>query len=538
MKGMERRLIGKAASPGIAIGRVVLLHPVVGEPRAGAAPDLERSALRQAIEATKQSLRSMVARLAGDEAAILEFQIAMLEDPELAREAEQAVGDGQPADVAWLRSMDMEIARYRASDDVHFRSRVSDLADIRDGVLSHLRSMPEHDPVEPGQIVVAEDLAPSHFLRMDWSSGGGIALRAGSPASHVAMLARARSIPMVVGLGAAVEGLAGLAVLDGETGMVIGSPVEESLTQAQAQAFRLSAGRREAERRMREPAVTRDGKRLSVLLNISSLHELTGLVPEDCDGIGLVRTEFLVESALVDEEAQFRAYAALVRWAAGRVVTIRTLDAGGDKPIQGYSPKGEANSFLGLRGIRLSLSRPDIFLVQLRAILRAAALGPTRILLPMVTLPEEVGETRRLIKTAAEHLASAGQVFVVPPIGIMIEVPAAAMAPWLFPVDFFSIGSNDLEQYACASARDNAQLAKRAHNLHPGTLAMMAHVTRFARDNKIDLGLCGDAAGNSAMLPAFLEMGIGSFSVAPGCVAELKAAIRNCHIGDGTSFVA
>ena len=535
---MERRLIGKAASPGIAIGRVVSLRPVSGVPRAGAAPDLERSALRQAIEATKQNLRSMVARLARDEAAILEFQIAMLEDPELALEAEQFVGEGQPADAAWLRSMDMEMARYRASYDVHFRGRVSDLADIRDGVLSHLRSTPEHDPIEPGQIVVAEDLAPSHFLRMDWTSGGGIALRAGSPASHVAMLARARSIPMVVGLGEAVEGLTGLTVLDGETGMVIGSPVEESLTQAQAQALRLSVGRREAEQRMREPAVTRDGKRLSILLNISSLRELTGLMPEDCDGIGLTRTEFLIESALLDEEAQFRAYAALVRWAAGRVVTIRTLDAGGDKPIPGYSPEGEANSFLGLRGIRLSLSRPDVFLVQLRAILRAAALGPTRILLPMVTLPEEVGEARSLVNIAAEQLARAGLAFVVPPIGIMIEVPAAAMAPEIFPVDFFSIGSNDLEQYACASARDALQLAGHAHNLHPGTLAMMAHVTHFARANKIDLGLCGDAAGNLAMLPTFLEMGIGSFSVAPGCVAELKAAIRNHRASDGTSIVA
>lgn len=535
---MERRLIGKAASPGIAIGRVVSLNPVAGVPRAGAAPDLERSALRQAIEATKQNLRSMVARLAGDEAAILEFQIAMLEDPELTLEAEQAVCNGQPADAAWLRSMDMEIARYRASDHAHFRSRVSDLVDIRDGVLSHLRSMPEHDPIEPGQIVVAEDLAPSHFLRMDWSSGGGIALRAGSPASHVAMLARARSVPMVVGLGAAVDGLSGLAVLDGESGMVIGSPVEESLTQAQAQAFRLSVGRREAERRIREPAVTRDGKRLSVLLNISSLRDLTGLVPEDFDGIGLTRTEFLVESALVDEDAQFRVYSALVRWAAGRVVTIRTLDAGGDKPIQGYSPEGEANSFLGLRGIRLSLSRPDVFLVQLRAILRAAALGPTRILLPMVTHPEEVEEARRLVNVAAKQLASAGLAFVVPPIGIMIEVPAAAMAPEIFRVDFFSIGSNDLEQYACASARDNVQLAGQARNLHPGTMAMMAHVTRFARDSKIDLGLCGDAAGNIAMLPAFVELGISSFSVAPGCAAELKAAIRNYHAGDGTSFVA
>lgn len=535
---MEHRLKGKAASPGIAIGRVVLLRPVAGEPRASAAPELERAALRLAIEVTKHDLQGMAARLSGDEAAILEFQIAMLDDPELAREAEQAIDHGQAADAAWIQSMEAEIGRYRVSSDAHFRARASDLADIRDGVLSHLRSMPVRDAIEPGQILAAEDIAPSLFLRLDWSSGGGIALGAGSPASHVAMLARARAIPMVVGLGSALEGLSGLAVLDGEAGTVIGSPVEESLSRAKAQATRLSATRREAERRMREPAVTRDGRHVTVLLNVSSLHDLAGFSAEACDGIGLTRTEFLIESALYDEEAQFQAYAALIRWAAGRMVTIRTLDAGGDKPIPGYSPEGEGNSFLGLRGIRLSLAKPEVFLVQLRAILRAAVLGPTRILLPMVTLPEEVSEARRLVKVAAEQLAATGQKFSVPPIGMMVEVPAAAMAPEVFPVDFFSIGSNDLEQYACATARDNAQLASRAPSLHPGTMAMMAHITRFARDKGLDLGLCGDAAGNPAMLGSFLNMGMRSFSVAPGRVAEVKAALRTCHVGLGTSVVA
>lgn len=535
---MERCLKGKAASPGIAIGRVVSLRPVTGEPRVSAAPALERAALRQAIEATKHDLQGIVVRLSGDEAAILEFQIAMLDDPELSREAAQAIECGQPADMAWLRSIEAEIARYSASENAHFRARASDLADMRDGVLSHLRSLPDQDAIEPGQILAAEDLAPSIFLRMDWSSGGGIALRGGSPASHVAMLARARAVPMVVGLGAALDGLSGLAVLDGEAGTVIGSPAEASLSQAKAQALRLSTTRHDAERRIREPAVTRDGRHVSVLLNVSSLDDLDGFQPEMCDGIGLTRTEFLVESALHDEEAQFQAYAGLIRWAAGRMVTIRTLDAGGDKPIPGYSPVGERNSFLGLRGIRLSLNRPEVFLVQLRAILRAAASGPTRILLPMVTVPDEVSEARRLVKSAAEQLAAIGQNFVIPPIGMMVEVPAAAMAPEVFHVDFFSIGSNDLEQYASATARDNTQLAGRVPNLHSGTMAIMSHVSRFARDHGIDLGLCGDAAGNPAMLPDFLDMGIRSFSVAPGRVAEVKAAIRACCASHGTSVVA
>ena len=532
---MERRLKGKAASPGIAIGRVAALRPVTGEPRVCAAPDLERTAFRQAIEATRHDLQRMVARLSDNEAAILEFQIAMLDDPELAREAEQAIDGGQPADLAWLRSMDAEITEFRASANPHFRARASDLADIRDAVLSHLRLMPARDAIEPGQILMAEDLAPSLFLQMDWSSGGGIALRAGSPASHVAMLARARAVPMVVGLGAALEGLTGLAVLDGEAGTVIGSPVEESLSQAEAQSKRISVMRREAERRISEPAITRDGRHISVLLNVSSLDDLDGFAPEASEGIGLTRTEFLVESALYDEDAQFQTYAALIRWAAGRLVTIRTLDAGGDKPIPGYSPAQEKNSFLGLRGIRLSLARPDVFLVQLRAILRAAALGPTRILLPMVSVPDEVSEVRRLVKLAAEQLASNGQRFDIPPIGMMVEVPAAAMVPEMFDVDFYSIGSNDLEQYASATARDNTQLAGRAPNLHPGTMAMMSHVSRFARENGVDLGLCGDAAGNPAMLPALLRLGIHSLSVAPGRVAEVKAAIRTCRASDEAS---
>ena len=253
-----------------------------------------------------------------------------------------------------------------------------------------------------------------------------------------------------------------------------------------------------------------------------------GIDPAHCDGIGLTRTEFLFAHGLgeaVSEEAQFKIYAHLLDWARGRAVTIRTLDAGGDKPIPGLTPEGETNPFLGLRGIRLSLSRPDVFLPQLRALARAAARGPLKVMLPMVTVPREVEATRGLLQQVLAELAREGLPAAMPRLGMMVEVPAAALNVAAFDVEFYSIGSNDLVQYVTATSRDCAAVAGLHDPLDPAVLELIGRVVAHGSATGREVGLCGDMASDSRYLPALLDLGLASLSVAPSRLAKVKAQI-------------
>ena len=335
--------------------------------------------MRAAIEAATAEIRGLIETVQGEVADILEFQVALLEDDALAEAAYTAISAGVAADHAWRSALDAEIAGYRAAEDEYFRARAADLIDIRDRVLAQLSGEDTIAKISGGSIVAGEDITPSTFLAADWTRGGAIALAAGSPSSHVAMLARARGAPMVVGLGPlSWNGRPpALALVDGDAGTVIFDPEPETRRLFESRMAAANAARATADAGRFEPACTADGRRIAILLNIAAPEDLVGLNPAICDGIGLVRTEFLFEATqgLPDEDTQYAIYRRILDWAEGRPVTIRTLDAGGDKPIAGLTVAGESNPFLGLRGIRLSLARPDVFRVQLRALLRAAAHG-------------------------------------------------------------------------------------------------------------------------------------------------------------------
>jgi phosphotransferase system enzyme I (PtsI) len=226
-----------------------------------------------------------------------------------------------------------------------------------------------------------------------------------------------------------------------------------------------------------------------------------------------------------DEQKQYDVYARLIAWAKGRPVTIRTLDAGGDKLISGLTPEGETNPFLGLRGIRLSLARPEVFRVQLTALARAAFLGPLKVMLPMVTVPREIEETRRLLRAAIEELERAGKPAAMPSLGMMVEVPAAALNVALFEVEFFSIGSNDLVQYVTAASRDCAAVGALHNPLDPAVLELIGRVVAHGAATGREVGLCGDMASDSRYLPVLLGLGLRSISVAPARLAKIKAEI-------------
>ena len=530
----EIRLRGRPAAPGFARGPVVTLEARQHRREASRDPGEECSALRAAVAAAAAQLRGLRTRINGTGADLLDFQLALLEDDALREPVLARIATGAAADEAWGAVLDTEIAEYTSAADEHFRARAADLKDLRDRVLACLAGDQECQSIAPGSIVAARDFPPSRFLSLDWSKGGAIILAAGSPASHVAMLARARGVPMIVGVGATALALKGEALVDGRAG--------EAVVEASPETERLFESRREIEmaadaqiaKGLEKPAVTRDGVRIAVHINVADPEELDRLDPAICDGIGLVRTELLFHRGenLPDEEAQYTVYRRIVEWARGRPVTIRTLDAGGDKPIAGLTLDGESNPFLGVRGIRLSLLRPEIFRAQLRALARAAVHGSIKIMLPMVTVPGELAAARALLAEEVSALANAGTAARQPPLGIMVEVPAAAIAIEAFDADFFSVGSNDLTQYVTAAGRDIEAVADLADPLNPAVLRLIAHVARHGRESGREVSLCGDAAGDPALVPSLLGAGLRALSVGPAALAATKAAIAAVDVDE------
>ena len=517
---------GQPAAPGIAVGPLVRL----GERRYGArqpgAVEHERAALSEAIAAAVADLAALAEQTGGDAADILEFQIAMLEDDALRDPALSAIAAGVGADLAWAEAMAEQVAEYEAAEDAYFRARAADLSDLAERVLGHLLGTQTQSGFPPGAIVLADDLTPSRFLAADWQ-GGGIALAAGSKASHVAMLARARGVPMVVGLGPIASDGHARAALDGAAGRLWLSPDAADESRLDRLAAEAHEAGRAAAAMLHRPAATASGQRVLVQINVADPAELDGLDPALCDGIGLTRTELLFPASggLPDEDTQYAAYRRIVEWAAGRPVTIRTLDAGGDKPIAGLTIAGESNPFLGVRGVRLSLARPDVFEAQLRALARAAVHGPLKVMVPMVTVPEELETARALLDAAVAQLVARGVPARLPALGMMVEVPAAALAIERFDAAFFSIGSNDLTQYVTASARDIGAVAKLADVRNPAVLRLIAEVAMHGARIGREVSLCGDAAGDPEIVPALLDAGIFSLSMAPNAVGAVKAAI-------------
>ncbi len=519
-------LKGRPAAPGFAAGPLQVLTRAPEAPRSKGSVEEEAEALRSAVASAIGDLEILESRLTAEAAALIEFQIAMLDDPALSEAAFEAVAGGVPAAAAWTAAMETEIAGYRSGNDEYFRARATDLADIRDRVLALLvgGGVPQ---IRSGAIVIATDLTPSQFLATDWQ-GGGIALVEGSPTSHVAMLARARGVPMLVGLekAEAAQRFGAPALLDGGRGVLVIDPDPDMRADLEHRRSVRASGLKAGQAALTQPARMADGTRVSVMLNIGDPAELDALDPAICDGIGLVRTELLFAgAALPDEEAQYAVYARIVRWAAGRPVTIRTLDAGGDKPISGITVEGERNPFLGIRGIRLSLRHPALFKVQLRALARAAADGPIEIMLPMVSIPAEIEAASRILDEACQELGREGLVHRRPALGIMVEVPAVAVTPERFDAAFYSIGSNDLVQYTLAAGRDVAALADLATPADASVLKLIAIVAAHGGRSTRKVSLCGDAGGDPAIIPHLLDAGLRILSMSAADVSAAKRAI-------------
>ena len=545
---MPSVLRGIPASPGIVVGPVHLLRWEVPEVRHRVVPDdavdAEIERFRTAVERARERLRKLRARAetqVGDaEAAIFDVQLSILADSELAASIEALIRQNLAAEKAF----DLVLLEWRQHFARHtlpmLREKVGDLVDVHIRVLSILLDLPDHDPVDvpPGSntILVTHDLTPSLTMQLDRGCIAAIATEMGTATAHVAILARSLGLPAVVGLRHALSTLHGgdMAILDGAEGTVLVSPSETEIAEAR-QRLAEEEGRADVRRELAhsEP-ITRDGVRVVIRANVDMPEEAELGATSGTEGVGLMRTEFLVvgRATMPDEEEQYRDYRRVLQAFGQRPVVIRTFDVGGDKlPIGGFPT--EANPFLGWRAIRMCLDERDLFKTQLRALMRAAVHGDLRVMLPLVVTVDEVRETRQLMEEAARELAERHVPFRDDiPLGVMIETPAAAVAcdTLVRDADFFSIGSNDLVQYTLAVDRGNANLAPRFTPFHPAVLRLIAQVQATGDAHGIDVCVCGEMASQPLAVFALLGLGIRQLSVAPRAVADVKRVVRGVTI--------
>ena len=485
--------------------------------------------LQVAIEDVKSTLAAKAARLemngAAAEAGILEAQALMLDDPALLDGASILIRKGGPADVAVADTMAPFAEMLRGSTDPVFQARAADVEDVVAQLQRALHGASDlPPPPEKPSVVVARDLAPSQTAGLDRTLVVGFATELGTATAHTAILARALGLPAVVGIAGlmdAVEDGQPL-LLDGDRGTVTIDPPASEVAQVGTPS-QLAADR--------EPAITRDGRRVEVGCNAANLDDARRAAAAGADGIGLLRSEFLFlgRTQLPGEDEQVAMLEQVVSAMGDRPVILRTLDVGADKPLPALPQPVEANPALGVRGLRLQLlRRPDLLLDQMRAALRVAAGHPLRLMLPMVSTVDEVRRAQQLLEQATREVGTKSAPAARMPLGIMVEVPAAAVAADQLAqaVDFFSLGTNDLTQYLFAADRTNPDVAALADSLHPALLRMIDQVVSAAHRGNRWVGVCGEMASDLWAVPLLVGLGVDELSVHPPLVASIKAAVR------------
>jgi phosphotransferase system enzyme I (PtsI) len=537
---------GIAVGPGFAIGPVFLLRRLPGQVAVrridAGEVTAELARLDAAVRGASGQLDAVTRSLGPgtDVAAILGAHRMMLADPALRASMDAKVRDGLvSAENAVADALEAVAERFEKLPDAYLRQRAADVRDVERRLLDALQGS-EQDQLErlPGPVVVAvSELTPSEAALLDRKRVLGFVTDVGGPTSHTAIIARSLGLPAVVGLGDVVQGLhdGQTVVVDGISGHVVVDPDAESLARYQDQAARYERWLRDLQRIRDFPAETRDGHVIRLMGNIELPSEIDAVLRAGGDGIGLFRSEFLVGPGrpLPTEEEHYRVYTAAIRKLGGRPLTIRTFDFGSDKAGPEGLPSAEPNPALGVRSIRLCLERPEIFLPQLRAILRASAHGHVRCLFPMVSSLHELRSAKELLDRArtelrAEGTFAGGEL----PVGVMVEIPAAAVISDLLAdeVDFLSIGSNDLIQYALAVDRVNAQVAPLYEPAHPAILRLIERIVRAASDRGVAVSLCGEMAGDRLFTVLLVGMGFRDLSLSARAIPEVKRAIRSITV--------
>ena len=539
---------GIAASPGIVMGRLRIIdrrRTVVPEypiPTEAVCHEIDR--LGRAIEDTRvelEVLRSRLAETSGeDHLFFIETHLMILADERLVSETAEIIRTGMVnAEGALRRTLHRYRETFASIDDPYLRERISDVETVIERVLRSMSGeVTEPIPHHEGQIIIAaHDLSPADMLQINRTNVLAVITEIGGRTSHTAILARALDLPAVMG----VEGITDLlldgvaVIVDGLSGEVVVDPDQETFQSALRRKQHYEYIEYELLKTVPLPAVTRDGHAMSLRGNVEIPEEGASVLGHGGSGVGLYRTEmlFMNRPSMPDEEEQLAIYRVMQQAVAPHPLTIRTLDAGGDKLLEGMGKMEELNPALGVRAIRLSLSMPDEFKKQLRAILRVGADGPVRIMFPMISGMEEVRRAKDLLEEAKRELTASATPFDSNvQVGVMIEIPAAVTLADLLAreVDFFSVGTNDLIQYSLAIDRSNEQLSHMYQPLHPAVLRSLRRIVQAAHGAGIPACLCGEMAGDPLYLPVLLGLGFDELSMGAGSILRVKQILRRCTL--------
>ena len=531
-------LRGVCASPGAAFGQVFqVAEPVLNITEQGAGQAVEQAALARGLAAATQALQALQDDAVGSaQAEIFRAHQELLEDPTLLEQAHGLLAEGKSAAFAWNRATAATVELFQGLGNALIAERAADLADVGQRVLKLILGIQDSAWDLPERaILIAEQLTPSQTASLDTRKVLGFVTVGGGATSHVAILARALGLPAICGVSPEVLALANAryVLLDADQGTLQLDPDLAQIEQLEtARAQQLLRHQRDMAQAS-VPAITRDGHHVEVTANVASLPEVEQSLGLGGEGVGLLRSEFLYldRNRAPSPDEQAATYTAIAR-ALGteRNLVVRTLDVGGDKPLAYVPMEAENNPFLGLRGIRLCLERPQLLREQFRAILASAGFARLHIMLPMVSLLSELHLARRILQEEASALGLA----TLPKLGIMIEVPSAALMADVFAphVDFFSIGTNDLTQYTLAMDRDHPRLASQADSFHPAVLRLIDTTVKAAHAHGKWVGVCGALASEALAVPVLIGLGVDELSVSVPLIPTIKATVRELDLAD------
>ncbi len=537
---------GIGVSPGIAIGKAFVLKRreaaltgILLQSPEEITQEIERLylAIANAVDDIETIKSNGQANIHDDELAVLETHIELLTDPQIRADViEKIETEKKNTSDALIEVIGNFVLVFESMDDEYMRARSVDIKDIGRRILDHLEGQDETSKVvfRPDTIIIAEDISPSDTITMDTKNVIGFATQAGSKTSHTAIIARSKGIPAVVGCG---EGLGiivnnDIIILDGSEGIICINPDPEVIDAylIQSVAFRKRSAQLNALRDT--PAITTDGEKITLSANISGADDMADVFENGGGGVGLLRTEllFLGRDSFPSENEQFEFYKSAALQAKGKPVVVRTIDIGGDKHLPYFDLPVELNPFLGYRAIRICLDRKDLFIAQLKAILRASVFGDLKIMFPMISGLGELQRAKSILAEAKDELLNEGIDFNSgTELGIMIEIPSAAITADILAkhVDFFSIGTNDLCQYTLAVDRMNEKIAHLYDPFNPGVLRLIQNVIEQAHKNNIHVGMCGEMASDPLATLLLLGMGLRDFSMSAGAIPSVKNIIIN-----------
>lgn len=533
-------LKGIGVSKGYGIGKTIIIQEKSLEftPKTDCKPEVELNRYHEAVDTFCKNTTAMAEKIkvsiGEKEAEILNGHILMIKDPYMNSEIEKLINNGQCAESSLTAICDMFAMVFSSSDDELTKQRATDVNDIKDGILSILLGIKEIDIscVPPNTVLVAKDLTPSMTACINKENIVGIVTEIGGKTSHSAILARAMEIPAVLSVPnvASILHDDDLVIVDGNDGTIIQNPTSEQVDDYTKKRVDFIEERKALSKYIGKETITQDGIKVELVGNIGNPENANSVVEFDGEGIGLFRTEFLFmdRNSAPTEEEQFDAYKKVALIMKGKPVIIRTLDIGGDKDIPYLNMKKEDNPFLGFRAIRYCIQNKELYRLQLKALVRASAFGDIRIMIPLVTCIDELRQVKTMIKGIMAELDVENISYNKDlKVGVMIETPSACLIADILAKesDFFSIGTNDLTQYTMAVDRGNPDVAYLYSAYNPAVIRSIKHIIDCAKTENIPVGMCGETASDSLMIPILLSFGLDEFSVSPTSILATRKEI-------------